>query len=235
MATMAFVIGGDRVRWSKNIWPYAFLGAIGLLAASLYIRGLENLTVAEATVIVFVSPLIVTACSAFFFREHVVWQKWLSVIVSFSGVMIAIRPGTEAFKPASLFILASATLYATMSLSARWIQQEDNIWSIGFFGSAFSALYVAPLTIGHWGSFHADDIALFVGAALCSSFAVGLSTLAYRSAPASDLSPFAYSGLIWSAAVTWLVWGVTPESWTLMGAIVIASSSVFQLWSRSQK
>ena len=234
IATMAVVIGGSRVHWPGSIWPHAGRGAISLCAASLYIMGLQHLSIAEATVIVFASPLIVTAGSVFIFHERVDWRKWASVIVSFIGVIIAIRPGTAAFKPASLFILASAVLYASLSLSARWVHKSDNFWSVSFFGAAFSALYVAPLTVGHWRILHVADLPLFVGAALCSSLAVGFSTLAYRSAPASDLSPFAYSGLIWSTALTWIVWGSPPQAATLMGAAVVASSAIFLLLARNK-
>lgn len=71
---------------------------------------------------------------------------------------------------------------------------------------------------------------------MCSSFAVGFSTLAYRSAPASDLSPFAYSGLIWSMVVTWIVWGAAPQFSTLAGAAIVASSAVllFVMHSRGR-
>lgn len=232
IAVLAVVMGGDRVRWPKSLWPHAFRGALGLVAASLYIRALETLSVAEATVIVFASPLIVTAGSALIFRERVEWHKWVSVLVSFAGVIVAVQPGAAAFKPGSILILGAAMLYATMSLTARWVRPEDNFWSVSFFGSAFAALYVAPLTIGEWRAFHLQDVPLFIGAALCSSLAVGCSTLAYRSAPASDLSPFAYSGLIWSIGATWIVWGAAPLPWTIAGAAVVASSAVFQFLAR---
>lgn len=228
IALMAVMIGGDRVRWPKSLWPHAFRGALGLVAASLYIRALETLSVAEATVIVFASPLIVTAGSAFILRERVEWSKWVSVLVSFAGVIVAVQPGAAGFKPGSILILGAAALYATMSLTARWVRPEDSFWSVSFFGSAFAALYVAPLTIGKWRAFHWEDLPLFAGAALCSSLAVGCSTLAYRSAQASDLSPFAYSGLIWSIGATWIVWGAAPQVWTIAGAAIVASSALFQ-------
>lgn len=130
LALMAGLISGEVVRWPRSIWPHAIRGAVGLMAASLYIMGLGTLSVAEATVIVFASPLFVTAASSLIFGERVGWRKWASVIISFLGVIVAISPGTASFKPASLFVLASALLYATLSLSARWVHPEDNFWSV---------------------------------------------------------------------------------------------------------
>lgn len=235
LIAMAVVLGRDRVRWSRGVGLYALRGALGLLAAWMYIRGLETLSVAEATVIVFASPFIVTLGSRVIFGESVGWQKWAAVLISFGGVLIAIQPGAATFQPASLLILACAFLYASISLTARFLPPEDNLWTVSFFGAAFAAVFVAPLTIGQWTALRSEDLLLFVGSALASSFGIGLGSLAYRSAPASDLAPYAYSGLIWSTAATWIVWGAIPGLWTLVGAAVVASSSIVHYLSRDRR
>jgi drug/metabolite transporter (DMT)-like permease len=228
---IAVVLGRSRVRWSRRMWLYALRGALGLAAAWMYVRALETLSVAEATVIVFASPFIVTFGSRVFFGETVGWQKWAAVMVSFAGVVIAIQPATATFKPASLLILACAFLYASISLTARFLPKEDTLWTVSFFSAAFAALFVTPLTWGQWTPVQTGDLLLFVGAALCSSLGIGLGSLAYRLAPASELAPYAYSGLIWSTAATWIVWGNIPGAWTLVGAAVVASSTVFHFLS----
>ena len=233
LAVMARSLGRDRVAWSRAVWLYALRGALGLLAAWMYIMALNSLSVAEATVIVFASPFIVTAASVLVFGERPGWRNWAAVVMSFCGVVIAIQPGTSSFQPASLLILACAFLYAAISLTSRWLPAEDNLWTVSIFGAGFSALYVAPFTFGKWTALQADDLWLFAAAAFCSSLGIGLGSLAYRSAPASDLAPFGYSGLLWSTAVTWVVWGAIPGIWTLAGAAVVASSSLFYLLSRS--
>ncbi len=233
LAVMARSLGRDRVGWSRAVPLYALRGALGLLAAWMYITALRYLSVAEATVIVFASPFIVTAASVMVFGERPGWRTWAAVVVSFCGVVIAIQPGAATFHPASLLILACAFIYAAISLTSRWLPQEDNLWTVSIFGAGFSALYVAPFTWGKWTALQTGDLWLFAAAAFCSSLGIGMGSLAYRSAAASDLAPFTYTGLIWSTAVTWIVWGAIPGHWTLAGAAVVASSSLFHLWSRS--
>jgi drug/metabolite transporter (DMT)-like permease len=228
---LAMTLGG-RIRFPSNMLFYALRGAINLTAAYLYIRGLGYLSVAEATVIAYSSPFIITAASALLFKEAVGWRTWAAVIVSFVGVLIAIQPGGSTFQFASLFIVAASFLYAANSLTARWIPPGDDLWTVSFFGAAFSALYVAPVAILDMPPVFLADMVLFVGTALCSSLGVGLSAVAYRSTAASNLAPFGYSGLVWSMVVTWLVWGMLPGIWTFLGALVVAISSAFHLMSR---
>jgi drug/metabolite transporter (DMT)-like permease len=234
LVLLAVTLSRERVRWSHRVLFHGVRGSVGLLAAYLYISGLEFLSVAEATVIVFASPIIITAATVLIFKEHVGWRTWAAVVMSFLGVTIAIQPGAATFQPASLFILAASFLYATNSLTARWIPEEDNLWTVSFFGAFFSALLVSPMALTHWGTLDAADFALFGCAALCSSLGIGLGSLAYRMARASDLAPFGYSGLIWSLSVTWVVWGTMPGLWTFVGAFVIASSVLFHFMSPQQ-
>lgn len=210
LLVLAVVVGQTRVSRSPRLGFHAIRGALNLLAAYLYIRGLEHLSVAEATVVLFALPLMVTAASALLFKEIVGWKKWAAGICSFAGVVIAIRPGSEAFQPASLYILAASFLYAANSVTARWLPPADNLWTVSFFAAAFSAMFVAPAAIGNWSDIAPADLLLFAAAAIFSSLGIGLSAMAYRMAPASDLAPFGYSGLIWSLAITWIVWGTMP-------------------------
>ncbi|MEI2804887.1 DMT family transporter [Albidovulum sp.] len=232
LVAMAVTLGRTRVRWSPALWLYALRGALGLLAAYMYIEALKYLSIAEATVIVFASPFIVTLASVLVFHERPGWRTWAAVLVSFGGVVIAIQPGASAFQPASLLILACAFLYAAISLTSRWLPGEDNLWTVSLYGAAFSALYVAPFTAGNWTALDPGDLILFAAAAFFSSLGIGLGSLAYRSAPASTLAPFGYIGLLWSTGVTWIVWDTVPGAWTLTGAAVVASSSLFYLMSR---
>lgn len=232
---LAVVIGRTQVRWSSKVVFHAVRGLLNLVAAYLYINGLHYLSVAEATVILFSSPLIVTAAATVLFRERVGWQKWAAALVSFVGVVVAIRPGAEAFQPASLFILAASVLYAANSLTARYLPEADNLWTVSFFGAAFAALFVAPVAVTAWVPLQMEDLTLFTAAALCSSLGVGLASLAYRLALSSDLAPFAYSGLIWSIGTTFVVWGTMPTPSTFLGALVIAASSLFYFLAKGRR
>lgn len=227
LVVMAILIGRTRVSRSSKLGFHAIRGALNLLAAYLYIKGLEYLSVAEATVILFALPLIVTAASALLFKELVGWKKWAAGICSFAGVIIAIRPGSDAFQPASLLILAASFLYAANSVTARWLPEADDLWTVSFMAAGFSAIFVAPVAIESWTAVAAEDLVLFAAAAVFSSLGIGLGSMAYRLAPASDLAPFGYSGLIWSLAITWIVWGTFPSIWTIAGALVIICSSIF--------
>ncbi len=217
-------IAGRQGIGSRNLPLHAIRGAIGLTAAYLYIASLEQLTVAEATVILFLSPVLITAISSMVLKEPVSLTSWLSVSLCFLGVVIAINPGGATFKLSALLVVVSSLMYALNAINARWIPPNDNLWTIAFFGALFSALFITPTALRHWSGIHLSDLLLFGGAATFSSLGIGMAAIAYRMAPAAFLAAFGYSGLVWSLSVTWILWGVIPSLPSLLGATIILCS-----------
>lgn len=50
---------------------------------------------------------------------------------------------------------------------------------------------------------------------------------AYHHAPASTLTPFIYTQLIWATLLGWLVFGQFPDAWSLSGIAIIAASGLW--------
>jgi drug/metabolite transporter (DMT)-like permease len=53
--------------------------------------------------------------------------------------------------------------------------------------------------------------------------------LAHRRAPASVLSPFMYTQLLWATTAGFLVFGDVPSRWTLAGAAIVVASGLYLL------
>ncbi|HAE02555.1 MAG TPA: EamA family transporter, partial [Rhodospirillaceae bacterium] len=79
--------------------------------------GMATLPIADATAIFFVAPLFITALSVPFLGEKVGLRRWTAVSVGLIGVIIIIRPGTDAFKWAALAPILAAFAYATMQIT----------------------------------------------------------------------------------------------------------------------
>ena len=72
-------------------------------------------------------------------------------------------------------------------------------------------------------------IALMVASGAFGSFGHYLLIAAHRLAPASVLSPFIYTQLVWVIALGYLVFGDVPNRWTLAGAAIVVASGLYLL------
>jgi drug/metabolite transporter (DMT)-like permease len=185
------------------------------------------MTMAQATTISFLSPLLITILSIPLLGETVGPRRWAAVGVGMLGMLVVVRPGLGGFQPAALFGVASAFCWALALIITRKISNSDTpqttvLWSAGI-GIAvlslilpFQAIWPTPKQLG---------LSLVLG--VLASGGQWAVVLAHRIAPASLLAPFFYSQLLWVSVLGFLVFGNLPDIWTIVGAAIIAASGLY--------
>jgi drug/metabolite transporter (DMT)-like permease len=227
---IALKMGGTGALRSHRPMAHLLRAPIWIAATLLFFTSLMHLGLAEATALIFVAPIFITAISAMFLSEHVGWRRWLAVLVGFSGVLIVIRPGGATFQLVSLLPVATAFVYALLMLSARWVDPRDSVWTLLLYLTGTSAalsLFVVPFV---WAPVRLEDLWLFVAIALFGSGGMTLITQAFRIAPAVVIAPLDYTALLWATVLGWLIWDEIPDMWTFVGAAIIISSGVFIIY-----
>jgi drug/metabolite transporter (DMT)-like permease len=193
----------------------------------LFVYGVRQMTMAQATTISFLSPLLITILSIPLLGETVGPRRWAAVAVGMLGMLVVVRPGLGGFQPAALFGVASAFCWALALIITRKISSSDTpqttvLWSAGI-GTAvlslilpFQAIWPTPKQLG---------LSLVLG--VLASGGQWVVILAHRIAPASLLAPFFYSQLLWVSVLGFLVFGNLPDIWTMVGAAIIAASGLY--------
>ncbi|MCY0147528.1 DMT family transporter [Hoeflea sp. G2-23] len=227
---IAWKMGGGAALRSHRPLAHLLRGALWIGATILFFTSIKYLGLAEATALIFVAPLFITALSALIFREPVGWKRWLAVFVGFIGVLIAVRPGTSAFQTVSLLPVATAFVYALLMLSARWVDNRESVWTLLLYITGTGAALSLVLVPFVWIPPRSEDLWLFVAIAIFGTAGMTMMTQAFRLAPAVVVAPLDYSAIIWATALGWLFWNEIPDAFTFVGAAVIIASGVFIIW-----
>ncbi len=221
--------GGLRtLRWRR---PGGHALCAGLLVAALFLFAfsLSRLPLADAIIIVYTSPLFVTALAPRLLGEKVGWRRWSAVLVGFFGVGLVIQPGGETFSWLLLLPLLVALLVAVRDIWTRkLIATETSISILATSSGAGTLAGLASLPFG-WAAMDAFDVGLLAAAGIAFGTAFYFITEAFRFAEASLVSPFKYSAVIWAVILGFVVWGELPGAVALIGALVIVASGVFIL------
>ena len=193
----------------------------------LFVYGVQQMTMAQATTISFLSPLLVTILSIPLLGEFVGVRRWAAVAAGMVGMLVVVRPGLGGFQPAALFGVASSFCWAlaliiTRKISASDPPQTTMLWSAAI-GTAvltlmlpFQAVWPTPTQLG---------LCLVLG--ILASAGQWLVILAHRVAPASVLAPFFYGQLLWVSVLGYFVFGNVPDGWTVAGATIIITSGLY--------
>jgi len=206
---------------------------LGVTAANFLAQRFLPLTVTGA--LMFTMPLMVTALSGPLLGEKIGWRRWAAVAAGFVGILVIVRPGTDAFHPASLICLAGALSAAFYSIITRKLAGIDSAATQQVYSGIISLACVTPFAFGGWvwpttgGSWFA-----FLAIGVAGMIAHQLNTIAHRFAPPSALAPFGYTELLLLALASWMIFGEPPDAWFYLGAPMIIGSGIY-IWLRERK
>jgi len=223
-----FIFAGRRFDLFKTDMPIALSlrVVIGTLAMIATIAAMKYLPMANATVLFFASTLITPVAAHFVLKEHIGLHRWIAVFVGLSGVLLIAQPSAEFAVLGVVFGLLAAGGHSFAHVSLRYLRQENPMTVIYYFfagGAVISALFL-PFV----GSVPAAaDIDLFLLIGLTGGLGQYFLTVGLRSAPASVLNPFNYTGLIWATGFDIVLFGYLPSWHVYAGAGIIFAAYLY--------
>ena len=254
LAIIAPMTDGFAIARTKKLKMHLLRGSFVVFANLTFFLGLAAMPLAEAVAIFFISPLVITVFSVLFLGETVGPRRWVAIGLGFVGVLIMVRPGTQAFQLASLLPLVSAFCYAGMHIMTRRIGGTESAATMAFYIQIMFIIVCAVmgLTVG-WGQFgdQSDpslafllrawewpllaDLPVFLLIGAGTAFAGYLISQAYRVAEASFVAPFEYLAL--PMAVVWgmVIFDEYPGLGDYLGMALILSAGLFMVWREGQK
>ena len=199
------------------------------MAYTCYLQSIQTLPIADATAIIFSSPFLVALFSRWFLGEKVPLIRWIAIVLGFTGALVIVQPGTEAFRPAALWGIGGAAAAAVTALLARRLGSTEPAPVTSFYTTiAFLLTGLIPVTLipGHWGPVSDLHFLMIVGGGLIAGTAHFLIILAYRKGQASLVAPFEYSSLPIAVVLGYVVFGDIPTTavWTGIALIIIAGA-----------
>jgi drug/metabolite transporter (DMT)-like permease len=218
--------------WRVAVWrtrraPLQVLRGLMMIAATgLMFLALSLMPMAETYAINYVSPLLVAIMAAAWLREPVGLQRWLAMAAGFLGVLLVIRPGSSLFGLAALAPVGAATAFAIYQLITRMLAREHALVTM-FYSATTGTLATSLFLSLVWQAPGLPALALMLlmgwlglagQLAMIKAFALG---------PASAVSPYVYSQIVFAALFGFMVFGDRPDLFTWLGAgIVVASGLV---------
>ena len=189
----------------------------------------RTMPLAEATAVLFLAPLLVTLLAGPFLGERVDASRWAVVFIGFAGVLLIARPGGALNPEGVVWALGGAVCYALYQVLTRRLSHAEHPLTLLFY-TALVGTAVMSLTLPwFWFEFAPSPLQWLKIASLGFYGGVGHFILirAFRLAPASVLTPFGYTQLVWAALLGWLVFGHVPDTLSASGMGLIAACGLW--------
>jgi drug/metabolite transporter (DMT)-like permease len=156
--------------------------------------------------------------------EKVRKLRWALVLGAFAGTMVIVRPGSQHFDWVLIFpLVLILTNSGFQLLTSRMARTEDPVTMnvlTGWVGTALGA-FLLPFV---WEL--PTEWFVWAQLLLMGSFAtVGhyLLILAFSKAPATVLTPYFYTQIVFAMLGGWLIFDHMPDHWTLLAKLAAKS------------
>ncbi len=200
-------------------------------STALNFLALRWLQLDEALSIIFTFPFIVAIASGPMLGEWLGWRRWSAIAFGFAGVLLITRPGFGGMHPAALLSLAATVCYGLYAVITRIVSRVDSNQTSLFYANFIGALVMLPVIPFVWTAPANWAIALLLmGIGVLGSAGHFCLIAGHKLAPASVLSPFVYTQLIWVVILGYLVFDHVPTGWTMAGAAMVIGSGLYLLY-----
>lgn len=187
--------------------------------------GLANVKLADATALLFTSPLVTVAIVAVALGEPITGRRLGAIVMGFAGAMIVIRPGFVDVTPPVLALFYTAVAYGAVGAITRSLALGENTNAVVFYQFAL----VVPISAGpaalDWITPGWADMPLILAFGALSLVSMQCYTRALGAAPAAVVMPVFYLQLPFVAALAFFFYGEAPDIWVWIGGVVICLAS----------
>ncbi len=228
-------IRGKALVRTRHLRWHVVRGLMFIAMTGINFWALQYLQLTVTGAIFFTVPILVALLSAPLLGESLDARRWAAILLGFAGVLVIVRPGSDAFHPAMLLATGNAVIYAVFNMMTRKLAAYDPPETIQFLPAVVACVVLTPFAIATWQS----PPGWFEWLLLCLMGVFGgtghtLLALAHRYAPASTLAPFMYQQILYAALFGYLVFGDVPDREVWIGAAIVIASGLY-LFSRERR
>ena len=226
LSPLIYKLGGINFLKTKKPALHFFRSIAGLVGNLMFFFAFQRLPVADVTVISQAVPIFSCILAIFFLKEIIGWRRWAAIIIGFFGVIIAINP-TGEIALASIYALVATLMWSITIIFLRLLGTTEHPVKTVFYFMLISVIITSLFQPFLWKQPSLDVILLFFGLGTTAFITQILMTYALQKAPASIVSPFNYSGIVWAIVFDYMIWNSTPVMTTIIGGIIITITGIY--------
>lgn len=208
------------------------------LGTGAFFSALFLLPMAEATAILFASPMLTSLLAAVVLREPVRKATWIAICIAFCGVLLVVRPNFALYGWAIVLPLLAAMGVSMLIIGNRIGANLASGLAMQFYSSAVGAslLILATMVCASLGVGGVEliwpPVSVVIRCAIVAFTATTGHWLVYTAttrAGAALIAPMTYIQFLISLMLGLILFGDWPDALSLVGAALIVSAGLI-LW-----
>ncbi|WP_241232769.1 DMT family transporter [Paracoccus haematequi] len=224
-----------RAGFPPQVWRMLTLrGGLHVLAVIAWFYAMSRITVAEATAIGFLNPIVVTVGAALIMGERLAVRRIAAVCVALMGALIVLRPGLRELDPGHLSQVAASLAFGSSYLVAKRITDHVPAAIVVAMLSLTVTIGLAPVAWAVWVPPTWAQIGWLGLVAVFATAGHYTMTRAFAAAPLTVTQPVVFLQLIWASLLGVLVFHEPMDEWVILGGAMMIGAISYITWREAR-
>jgi drug/metabolite transporter (DMT)-like permease len=198
-----------------------------IIGVGCFYWAVRFISLADATAMIFLAPLVVTALSPLVLGEALGARRTVAVITGFFGILLILRPAFDGDPKGYLIGLAAGFFVGLFYIANRKLAPFSPQIVAAAYTPLIGAFLIAPLAPFFWTTPVIADGGMIGAFLVLATLGQVMMISAFAYAPANIIAPFQYSQIIGAIGFSVIVFGEFPGPWTWSGLALIAGSGIY--------
>ncbi|WP_300260817.1 DMT family transporter [Clostridium sp.] len=204
-------------------------GIAGTLSILTNYYALDKMFLSDATILTKLAPFFTIIFSYLLIREKITKKQCALLIAAFLGSLFVIKPQFSTAIIPSLVGVASAAFAGIAYTMIRVLGDKEDFWTIILSFTGIATIVMLPSMFIHTENLTLLNVTLIMSAGIAFTLGQVALTIAYKNAPASEISMYDYIGLIIAAIYGFMFFREIPDFLSFTGYVIIVGSSILNI------
>ena len=224
-----FIIRKRKLRFfgQKENQKYLFLRFFfGFTGTILFFYATTQMLAADAAMLNKLSPVFVILLAHFFLKEKINKVQIAVLLISVIGALFVIKPKFNFSILPAFSGFVSAILSGAAFIFIRLINGKESVYTTVFYFSIFSSAICIPFFFMAFAVPNFNELILLLLLGALAAIGQIALTFAYNGCPASEISIYDYSNIIFSSVLAFIFLSEIPDIMSIAGGLMILSASI---------
>ena len=208
---------------------------LGLSGVILYFYAIDNMLLADASMLNKLSPFFVTLFAYLFLKEKISFIQIPGLILVFIGALLIIKPQFNVSMIPALAGFASALCAGSAGILVKVLNKKEDYSTIVFYFSFISVIFVIPFMLFDFVTPNFNQLLGLIGTGVFAALYQLFLTLAYKYSKASDLAIYDYSTIVFSGILGFIFYSEIPDIYSIIGGLFIICSPILIYLYKNKK
>lgn len=201
--------------------------ALGTTGMVLFFYSIDQLVAADANMLNKLSSFFLILFSFLILKEKITKYQLIAIIIAFLGSLLIIKPQFDIQMVPYITSIAAAMFAGGAYTVLRTLGTKEKYYTVVFYFSAFSVIVLAPFVIFQYQSMTPMQWIYLMLTGVGATIGQFGTTIAYKYAPASEISIFNYTNVVFVTIFAIPFLGEIPDVLSIVGYLIIFVASYF--------